>query len=264
MTARATLLGGRLDAVLLDVDDTLVDTQASFAAGMRAVAGEYLPHRGTTGPADALSHWLEDRGGHYARYAAGELDFLTQRRLRADALMADLGGPRLDDDGFTRWNDTYEQAFRAAWTPVDDAVALVEALVRAGVPTGAVTNHETSHQRRKLAGCGLGALPVLVGTDTLGVGKPDPRLFHLACELAGTERSRTAYVGNDLAVDAVGARDAGLRGVWLDRGVDHRGRRDDGTGRGEVPDGVHVVGSLGELAAWLGLDLDLGGASGDR
>jgi putative hydrolase of the HAD superfamily len=48
------------------------------------------------------------------------------------------------------------------------------------------------------------------------------------------------HVGDQLATDAVGARDAGLHGVWLDR-----------SGGGALPQGagISVIGQLAELPA---------------
>ncbi len=81
---------------------------------------------------------------------------------------------------------------------------------------------------------------MLVGLDAFGVGKPDPRIFRHACAVLGPAPAEVAYVGDELDVDARGARDAGLVGVWLDR-----------HGTGESPDDVPVVRSLDELPSLL-------------
>src|SRR5439155_12227340 len=96
----------------------------------------------------------------------------------------------------------------------------------------------------KLAATGLGdRVPVVVGLDTVGVGKPDPRPFLHACALLAVEPGEAAYVGDELDVDARAARDAGLLGIWLDR---HATGADPG---GDVP----VVRGLAEVPALLGL-----------
>ena len=234
-----------VDAVLLDIDDTMVDTRQGFVAGMRAVAGVYLPHLGAGGSAAALEHWVRDPGGYFAAFTRNDLDFDQQRRLRAAAMHRDLGGIELDDDAFASWNRTYEAAFRLAWVALPGAAELLSDLVASGLPFGAVTNARVDYQVDKLARTGLSALPVLVGTDTLGVGKPDPRVFSRACELLGVVPARTVYVGNDLAVDAQAAVAAGLLGVWFDRGHDPAP---------DVPASrLPVVRSLAEVSRWLGL-----------
>ena len=83
--------------------------------------------------------------------------------------------------------------------------------------------------------------------DTLGFGKPDPRVFLEACRRLGTDPARTAYVGDEPDVDAAAARDAGLVGVWLDRPGARRRPVDEAT-----LDGVTVIRSLTELPAALG------------
>ena len=57
--------------------------------------------------------------------------------------------------------------------------------------------------------------PVLASAD-LGVQKPDRRAFGALLETLGTNAERTWYVGDDPRCDVEGARDAGLRAIWLD------------------------------------------------
>ncbi|MFN8082325.1 MAG: HAD hydrolase-like protein [Kineosporiaceae bacterium] len=38
--------------------------------------------------------------------------------------------------------------------------------------------------------------------DDLGVGKPDPRVFHLACERLGVSPGRSLYLGDEPDADA--------------------------------------------------------------
>jgi putative hydrolase of the HAD superfamily len=230
-------------AVLLDVDDTLVDTRAAFAAAITAVVGEWLPHLDAAGREAALQHWVRDAAGHFRAYTRGEIDFETQRRRRAAALHAAFGGPMLDASAAARWDAGYEDAFRAAWRPSEDAGRLLDVLEAAGVPAGAVTNMLTDYQQRKLAAVGLlPRLRVVVGIDVVGVGKPDPRMFRRACDAIPVPPEQAAYVGDEVDVDARAARAAGLLGVWLDR-----------HGTGLVPGDVPVVRSLDEVPTLLGL-----------
>jgi putative hydrolase of the HAD superfamily len=127
----------------------------------------------------------------------------------------------------------------------------VDALTSSGLAFGAVTNHETGYQREKLRRVGLPDVELLVGLDTLGVGKPDARVFAEGCRRLGTGPGSTAYLGNDLVADALGARDAGLVAVWL---ADDAEAVRQLEGRPE-PEGVVRVRSLAQA-----LDvLDLGG-----
>ncbi|HWS58342.1 MAG TPA: HAD family hydrolase [Actinotalea sp.] len=243
-----------VDGVLFDVDDPLVDTRGAFVAALAAVAGRYLPGLAAERHDELLVTWRADVGGHYRRYTRGEVGYREQRMARANELHAAFGGPVLDDTGYERWNEVFEAGFVAAWVAHGDASAVLDALVRAGVRIGALTNASVAYQTAKLERTGLAdRVPLLVGVDTLGVGKPDPRVFLEACRRLGTEPGRTAYVGDELDVDALAAVAVGMVGLWVDR---------PGPRRVEVPGaqieaaraaGVHVVGSLDQVPLRLGL-----------
>lgn len=50
-----------------------------------------------------------------------------------------------------------------------------------------------------------------------GVGKPDPRIFHAACELLDLDPGDVLHIGDHPVEDVQGARQAGLATAWLNR-----------------------------------------------
>jgi putative hydrolase of the HAD superfamily len=80
-------------------------------------------------------------------------------------------------------------------------------------PLLAVTNGNADLERTGVAGWFAGAV---TATD-LGVGKPDPRIFHLACEHLDVAPADVLHVGDDLELDVRGALGAGLRAAWVHR-----------------------------------------------
>lgn len=242
---------GRVDGVLFDVDDTLVDTRAAFGRALVGTSGAFLPHLAPERHAEVLAHWRADANGYYRRYTAGALGYRSQRMARANDLHEAFGGPVLDEAAFEEWDAIFESGFREAWVAHDDAALAVRELLTAGVSLGALSNASVAYQQLKLECVGLaGSVPMLVGVDTLGFGKPDARVFHEACARLGTAPARTAYVGDELDFDAVAAHDAGLVGVWLDRPSPER--RPDGD-VALVAAGVVVVQGLDGLRDALGI-----------
>ncbi|WP_454051454.1 HAD family hydrolase [Cellulomonas sp. Marseille-Q8402] len=239
-----------VDGVLFDVDDTLVDTHGAFAAALAAVSRTWLPELDPARDVEVLDHWRADAGGRYRGYTRGEVSYREQRMARANDLHATFGGPVLDDAAYDEWNTLFEDRFTGAWAAHTDAAAVVRRLLDAGIKVGALTNAATEYQVRKLTRAGLADdVPLLVGVDTLGFGKPDPRVFAEACRRLGTPPGRTAYVGDELDVDARAATAAGLRGVWLARpGL---GAKDANAGEPVAAD--VVIRSLDELPGVLGL-----------
>jgi 2-haloalkanoic acid dehalogenase type II len=79
----------------------------------------------------------------------------------------------------------------------------------------------------------------------VGALKPDPLLFHKVIEGTDLQPQQVVYVGDDPALDVVGARSAGMEPIWINR--------EQAAWPSELPPPVHVVRTLQELAALLGL-----------
>lgn len=251
MTAPSTVPG--IDAVLFDIDDTLIDTRAAFVAAIAAVCGRFLPGLAPDRHPEALAWWRTDPSGHYRAFTRGETDFETQRRARADEIQEAFGGSALTDASYREWAELFVGTLDRSWAAFDDAHVAVNGLLADDVRLGAVSNAQNDVQVGKLAATGFAdTVPLLVGLDTFGVGKPDPRVWLEACRRLDVDPARTAYVGDELDIDAGGAQEAGLVGVWLDRPGTRRGGE-----RLEDPDvarerGLVVVRGLDELSEALG------------
>lgn len=84
--------------------------------------------------------------------------------------------------------------------------------------TAIVTNGETVWQMRKIERLGL--LPLVdrvVVSETVGIRKPDPRIFTFALAELGTAPHLTWFVGDDLAKDIGGATATGMVSIWFRR-----------------------------------------------
>jgi putative hydrolase of the HAD superfamily len=205
-------------AVLLDIDDTLLDTRTAFFAAIRSVASTWLSHLGDDRYDEVALRWIADVGGHFRTYTRGEISITEQRRRRVADLQTTFGGPDLDEAAFAAWDAAYGAAFRSSWRLHDDVLPFLDAVEAAGRPVGALSNSSRALSVEKLARLGLTErLPLLASPDDLGFGKPDPRVFALACQRLGSSPGSTAYVGDELDVDAQAATAAGLQGIWLDR-----------------------------------------------
>jgi putative hydrolase of the HAD superfamily len=110
-----------------------------------------------------------------------------------------------------------------------------------------LTNGLTIKQAEKLVRLGLQhafSPDALFISEEMGVAKPHPRIFQVACERLHVAPADTLYVGDSPRTDIDPAHQAGLRTCW------RRGRGKHAAIAGEtVPD--YVVDSLDELLAAL-------------
>ncbi len=66
--------------------------------------------------------------------------------------------------------------------------------------------------------CGLAEhFSFIVFSQDYGVEKPDQRFFEIALEKAGCSHNELLHVGDSLKDDVYGAKNAGIKSVWLNR-----------------------------------------------
>jgi putative hydrolase of the HAD superfamily len=200
------------DAVLFDLDDTLLDYSNARDAGVRAWVKQVDAARH---PGDAVRVWRELEDLHFRRYSMGELSFDEQRRERLRAFWPHLS--EADNDELDRSFAAYFAHTETEWTPVPGAVETVEEIARR-MPVGVLTNGQADMQARKLRLLGLDHVPLFASSE-LPAPKPDVRAFEAACTKLGPAPFRTVMVGDDIVNDVEGALLAGLRAVWFVRGA---------------------------------------------
>ena len=100
----------------------------------------------------------------------------------------------------------------------DDAMPALTHLKELGLILGLISNvdRDITSLWQEL---GLSALlQVVVTSQEVGFNKPQPEIFQEALKQAGVKSSEAIYVGDQYHIDVVGANEAGMRGVLLDRG----------------------------------------------
>ena len=160
--------------------------------------------------------------------------------LRAYAGSLGVGDPLL---GETVEHLRNEFVSGALWSHVIDGskVGLAE-LVATGVPVGIVSNSDGTIERRLRS---MGILQVgqgpgvdvrcVVDSGSVGIEKPDPRIFDYALEHLGIEAEGVWYVGDTPGFDVVGARRAGIKPLLMDPfSVNHDFGADTVTSLGDV------------------------------
>jgi putative hydrolase of the HAD superfamily len=183
--------------LLVDLDNTLIDRAGAFGWWAR----EFVSAQGGE-VADA--QWLvaADRDGIEPRERLAAM-ICTRFGLRDQAgLVAELrhGLVRhiVPDAAVTM---ALRQARSADWVPF------------------VVTNGTVEQQERKLRHTGLDQeVAGWVISEGAGVRKPDPEIFRLAATQAGQPLDGAWMIGDSAEADISGARNAGLPGIWLNRG----------------------------------------------
>ena len=212
----------RFDAVLLDLDGTLVDTMGDFVEVLnRMLADLPAPFRLAQVVAGEVEQWIGKGSEHLIKAALAEVWSASQ----AIDCVASEGDMRDIDALYPLAWQRYQHHYQA----INGQFALVypgvlqglQQLRSSGKLLACLTNKPTAFARTLLQSKGLSDFFAIVyGGDAFERRKPDPMPLLKACEALGTQPKRTLMVG-DSSNDAQAARAAGCP-VWLVRyGYNH-------------------------------------------
>ena len=109
-------------ALLLDVDDTLVDTQAAMRHSCRVGAVAAWPDEAPEVHTAISDVFYDDPGGHFNAYTRGEQAFDEMRHNRYARAVTGLG---LRDVGFDVFEAAYLQEFGQAQHLFDDVMPML-------------------------------------------------------------------------------------------------------------------------------------------
>lgn len=227
-----------LQGVVLDLDGTLFDHPGSARDGLRA----WLSELGVAWTDDLQRAWFAAEDRHHTGWREGRVGHAEHRRARLREFLPRLGRVAGDDAALdAQFTDGFLAHYRAAWRGYDDVEVAVAAIEAAGLPVAVLTNGTVTQQNLKVEVLGLtGRVGPVVTAEELGTAKPQPEAYLTVCRRLGVDPAAVLHVGDDHALDVLGARAAGLRAVHLDR---------DGTGPAGEPSRIS---SLRDLPALLG------------
>lgn len=186
MASLTQMQDGYFEAVLFDLDGTLVDTAPDMVT--------------------VLQSMLDARG-------YDPVDYMTGRSFVSNGAIGllRLGFPDLEidfgDDLHAEFLERYAENLCEGSNLFAGLDKLLRQLEEAECPWGVVTNKPAHLTQPLLEALGLASRSAcIISGDSLPVRKPDPAPLLLACDIAGVDPYRTVYIG-----DAARDIEAGLR-----------------------------------------------------
>lgn len=187
----------KFDAVLFDLDGTLVDT----APDMVAVLDELQKTEGQVPVPYAIARAQVSNGAAgLIKLAFPDVDAANHERLRLQYL------------------ERYQVAVCVHSTLFPGLAELLDLLDANHCPWGVVTNKPARMTEPLLVGLGISQRAACaISGDTIEQRKPHPAPLLLACEQTGIAPERTVYVG-DAARDIEAGRAAGMATIAVEYG----------------------------------------------
>jgi putative hydrolase of the HAD superfamily len=190
-----------LQAVLFDLDGTLLDRRGSFERFLQDQWVRFAHLLEAVHPAEYVQTLIRlDRDGYAPR------DALYTGLLAQFGLSGDLAPMLLTD---------YRARFPSACALFPGVTETLAALRKSGFRLGLITNGSVRMQSRKLECLSLSpAFDAILISSAEGLAKPDPEIFHRALGRLQAQPARSVFVGDNPDVDIAGARTAGMHTVW--------------------------------------------------
>jgi putative hydrolase of the HAD superfamily len=224
------LMPTSIQALLFDLDNTLLDRTRTFLAFAGAFISRYFPELTDERRSELIRYIVEeDEDGYRSkpelfRQLLDDLPFAPS--VTAEELL-----------------EFYFEHYPAHAAPMEGAEELLDLARRLQLRVGLVTNGLTRVQMGKIRRLGWeSAFNAILISEAAGCKKPDPAIFRKALEQIGADPAATVFVGDHPRNDIIGAAGAGMRGIWL--------RRNQPWPDG-VPPALLTVDHLDELKEWL-------------
>ncbi|MDH4450456.1 MAG: phosphoglycolate phosphatase [Rhodoferax sp.] len=201
-----------IDAIIVDLDGTMVDTIGDFVSALQGMLSDLPAPFNAFEVSPAMVHAMVGKGSEHLVHSV-----LTH----IDAVCTQAQGSTLFDAAMEAYRRHYAVSNGRHSTVYPGVMEGLAAWAQAGVPLACVTNKPGVFARDLLEKKGL--LPwfgTIVGGDEVPVKKPDPTALLWACQRMHTTAPRTLVVG-DSVNDAVAARAAGCPVVLVTYGYNH-------------------------------------------
>ena len=209
-----------IDAAIIDLDGTLVDTLGDFVAALERMRGDLIARGFVTSPltADRVMEMVGKGSENLVKSALNQLHSLhAGENIACGAINSEAN----NTFALARYLAHYEVISGQYAALYPGVLAGLRACQAARLPLACVTNKPVAFALPLLQHLGLSEFfGHVFGGDSFALKKPDPMPLLKTCEALGTAPARTLMVG-DSSNDAEAARAAGCPVVLVTYGYNH-------------------------------------------
>ena len=193
-----------IDAILFDLDETLVDRTASVSRYAALFHRDFAGHLRGASVADVESTLVSlDERGYRPR---DEVYAGIAKRLRWHS-----------EPDISVVRDHWRASFPASAVGRAGLKEMLSELTAWGIRLGIVTNGSVLGQSAKIAHLEIEKyFSIVVISEAVACKKPDVQIFRWALDGIGSDAAATWFVGDHPVNDILGSGEAGLVPVWLE------------------------------------------------
>lgn len=201
-----------IKAITLDLDDTLWPVWPAIERAEKALENwlhDHAPMTAAMFANPAARHEVREMVSRSRPELRYNLSAIRREAIRV-ALYRSGENPLLAEAAFNVFFDERNRV-----TLFEDTIASL-AFLSDRYPIVALSNGNADIKRIGIAQY----FQKSISAQQFGVGKPDARIFHAAAGAAGFKPHQVLHIGDDAALDVLGALNCGMQTVWVNR-ADH-------------------------------------------
>jgi len=200
--------------ILLDLDDTLIDTAANTKETVKEIYTDYLFSEYFDSFDVFFSFYHTNVSKLWDSYNKGQISKEEIQRERFSVSLRHIEG--FNEEKIQIINSDYIERIMKKEALIEGAIDLLDYL-RHRYKIHILSNGFTEMQYTKMESAGLSFeyFENIILSDKVGVNKPHPDIFRYALEKTGTEARHVVMIGDNLQTDIKGAYDSGISQIWL-------------------------------------------------
>ncbi|WP_042221861.1 HAD family hydrolase [Oceanobacillus manasiensis] len=199
--------------IFFDIDATLLDHDLAEKMGAIDFYRIYKKDLEYS-ESEFVDLWYILSKKYFEQFLEKELSFQEQRRMR----IKDLFGHHLNDEKADTKFNNYLNLYKSNWSTFKDVIPCLQQLKQQGIRLGIISNGDYNQQLEKLELIKIHSyFECIITSSEIGEAKPNPNIFQEACDQANVQVHESYYVGDRLETDAIGSKNAGMMGIWLNR-----------------------------------------------
>ena len=200
-----------IKAVLLDVDNTLLDFNKSASETIKSAFNEL----GIKYSADIMGVFLRVNDELWRRIETKEITRQELHRIRWNIIFNELG---ISADGH-EMERLFLSRLENYAIPVDGAIDIVKYL-SAKYKLYTASNAPYAQQVKRLTQSGIiPYIEKILNFEEQGINKPQKRFFEECLKaVSPAKKEETAIIGDSLSADIAGGKSVGITTVWFNRG----------------------------------------------
>lgn len=199
--------------VLIDLDDTLIDTVENTRLTISEIYNDY--NLGSYFPSfeDFYAIYVANVSQLWELYSRGKISKANLQRERFIAPLSVVDC--ISDEQALAINDDFIARVMLKDTLIDGAKELLDYL-QPKYRMHILSNGFTEMQYNKMEVAGLSSyFDKVILSDKVGVNKPHPNIFHYALNEIGVDKRDVIMIGDNIFTDIGGAYNIGIDQIWF-------------------------------------------------